>query len=99
MVETNYLQPIIRKKFDYLRDFVLEKNRKYGDSALKPVRIFSKADTGQGILVRLDDKMSRLMKGDMPLDHELIRDIIGYLVLYDVYLDESKIKYEKNNKD
>ena len=86
------MQKKIADKFDYLKEFVLAKNRKYGDSALNPVRVFSKADRKQGLLVRLDDKISRLMKGNLELDHELVRDIIGYLVLYDVMLDEEKGK-------
>ena len=58
-----------------------DKNRKYGNSALDPVRIFSKASPIEQILVRIDDKLSRLrsMQSDETEDVEL--DLIGYLIL------------------
>ena len=89
----NY-QKKIKSKFEYLTKFLLDKNKKYGDSALDPVRIFARAEKYEGLLVRLDDKISRLMRGQQELDHELVRDIIGYLVLYDIMLDENVIKKE-----
>jgi rubredoxin len=56
------------------------KNAAYGDSALAPVRIFSRADPVEQIRVRIDDKISRLMRGsDAGEDTEM--DLLGYLVL------------------
>jgi hypothetical protein len=62
-------------------DLLLEKNRKYGDSAIHPVRIFSKADPVAQIDVRIDDKLSRIRSAqdDDTEDPEL--DLIGYLIL------------------
>jgi len=58
-----------------------EKNIAYGDSALDPVRIFSKANSIEQLLVRIDDKLSRFARGsDYPGDND-IDDLIGYLVL------------------
>jgi len=58
-----------------------EKNIAYGDSALDPVRIFSKASSIEQLLVRIDDKLSRFARGsDYPGDND-IDDLIGYLVL------------------
>ena len=60
--------------------FLIEKNKAYGDSALKPMRIFSKADAVEQIRVRIDDKLSRLGRGQLAgEDAEL--DMLGYLVL------------------
>jgi hypothetical protein len=68
---------------------LIDKNIAYGDSALDPVRIFSKANPIEQLHVRIDDKLSRLMKGtDYPGDND-IDDLIGYLVLL-------KIAKEKN---
>jgi len=67
-----------------LREFLLDKNRKYGDSALTPVRIFSKASTIEQIKVRLDDKLSRLRNAADDEDEDVITDLIGYLVLFKV---------------
>jgi hypothetical protein len=57
-----------------------EKNRAYGNSALEPVRVFSKADTVEQIKVRLDDKLSRLMRGTAA-GEDVEHDLMGYLVL------------------
>lgn len=58
-----------------------EKNHSYGNSALDPVRIFSKATPVEQILVRLDDKLSRLKRGDNRFQEDTILDLLGYLVL------------------
>lgn len=72
-----------------IAQMLIDKNIAYGDSALSPVRIFSKADPREQLHVRIDDKLSRLMKGqDYPGDND-IDDLIGYLVLL-------KIAKEKN---
>ena len=63
-----------------IRDLLLMKNNAYGNSVADPVRIFSKADVLEQINVRIDDKISRLVRGlDAGEDVEL--DLIGYLVL------------------
>jgi hypothetical protein len=73
-------QRFIADECDRIREMLLVKNRAYGNSALEPLRIFSKADTEEQIRVRLDDKLSRLARGsDAGEDVEL--DLLGYLVL------------------
>lgn len=69
---------------DAIKALLLEKNRKYGDSALNPVRVFSKSDPLEQIRVRLDDKLSRLRNQQDDEDEDVIADLIGYLVLYQV---------------
>lgn len=59
---------------------LLTKNIQYGNSALEPVRVFSKASPREQILVRLDDKLSRIAKGKDETE-DVILDLIGYLVL------------------
>ena len=59
----------------------IEKNRAYGDSALEPVRIFSKAQTIEQLYVRIDDKLSRVEGGHEYPGDDTIKDLIGYLVL------------------
>lgn len=66
---------------DELKEMLLEKNRRYGDSALSPVRIFSRSDTLEQIRVRIDDKLSRLRNQQNDEDEDVINDLIGYLVL------------------
>lgn len=67
-----------------IKELLISKNRAYGNSALDPVRIFSKAGNAEQILVRIDDKLSRFARGnEFPGDND-IDDLIGYLVLLKV---------------
>jgi hypothetical protein len=63
-----------------IRDLVLEKNQRYGDAALNPLKIFSKLDAGSSIQIRLDDKLSRIINGD-ELRKNDVADVLGYLIL------------------
>lgn len=56
------------------------KNANYGNSALEPVRVFSKADTIEQILVRIDDKLARSMRGHAA-GEDVELDLLGYLVI------------------
>lgn len=64
-----------------IRATMIDKNRKYGDSALSPVRIFSKANSIEQIRVRLDDKISRMASGQQDEDEDVEQDMMGYLLL------------------
>ena len=70
----------ITRVFDSMRDLVLEKNKRYGDSALSPLGCFSKLDGEQGIRIRLDDKLKRIANAT-DLRKNDIADMIGYLSL------------------
>ena len=64
----------------FIRNLLVEKNQAYGDSALNPVRIFSKVSTVEGLKIRIDDKLSRLARGH-DAGEDVILDLIGYLVM------------------
>lgn len=69
-----------------IKEMLLEKNIQYGDSALNPVRIFSQASTEEQLLVRLDDKLSRIARGDVDLETEdVLNDLIGYMIMLKVH--------------
>ncbi len=70
----------VRAVTDSIASLLIEKNAAYGDSALNPVRVFSKADPVEQIRVRLDDKLSRLARGSAA-GEDVELDLIGYLVL------------------
>ena len=79
----------IKEVCDEICKLLQQKNLAYGNSALNPVRVFSKANTIEQINVRLDDKISRLQRGhDAGEDVEL--DLIGYLVLKRVAMKQLK---------
>lgn len=68
---------------------LVKKNIAYGNSALSPIRIFSKAGPREQLHVRIDDKLNRLMKGtEYPGDND-IDDLIGYLVLLKIAKSQS----------
>ncbi len=68
---------------DDIKELLIHKNRKYGNSALEPNRIFSKSSATEQLLVRIDDKLNRIMKGAglLATDEDVVNDLIGYLVL------------------
>ena len=61
--------------------FMIEKNKRYGDSALKPLNVFSKLKATNSIEIRLDDKLSRIIKAGKFNCNDTC-DLFGYLVLY-----------------
>lgn len=70
----------VRKVLAEVESTLLEKNRQYGNSALDPLRIFSKASTIEQLYVRIDDKLSRVKRG-LGESEDVILDLLGYLVL------------------
>ena len=73
---------ILALHFYCITPLLLYKNKKYGDSALKPKRIFYKGTTLSSILIRLDDKLSRVMENNDKLPRiNDVADIIGYCTL------------------
>lgn len=72
----------IALKFIDLADMVLAKNRKYQGAALNAVPTFAPHLTpGDKILVRMDDKLSRIRAGAGDEDEDPYADLVGYLVL------------------
>jgi len=65
---------------DELKRFLLNKNANYGDSALKPIKVFSKGDSGDNIDARMDDKLSRIVESEEQRKNDFV-DLTGYLVL------------------
>jgi hypothetical protein len=65
----------------FIRDLLITKNEKYGNSALEPMRVFSKASNVEQILVRIDDKLSRIKTSSNLEDEDVVLDLIGYLLL------------------
>lgn len=66
-------------------DLLAEKNEKYGDSALNPIRLFSRGDAVDSLCVRIDDKINRIKNSGLNADTEdSVQDLIGYLVLLQV---------------
>ena len=67
---------------DGMKNLLLYKNKKYGDSAINPKNIFYKGDATNSILIRLDDKIGRVKSNteEQPRVND-VADIIGYCTL------------------
>ncbi len=79
------VQGMIIEECDFIRALLLNKNKKYGNSAVSPKRIFSTADAVEQIKVRIDDKLSRIQNSGLGDDSEdSVQDLIGYLLLLKV---------------
>jgi hypothetical protein len=75
------VQRLIAEECDAVKALLLAKNARYGNSALDPVRIFSRADGVEQIKVRIDDKLSRLARGAGEEMEDVEQDLLGYFVL------------------
>jgi hypothetical protein len=74
---------------DEIRDMLISKNEKYGNSALEPIGVFSKLSPKEGLLIRIDDKLKRIKNGSLDKDDEdVVNDLIGYLVLLKIHANK-----------
>lgn len=76
-----------QKVFNGMRDLVLEKSKRYGDSALNPIKCFSKVSADESIRIRLDDKLKRIMnaseirKNDaLPILSDIFRSFVSRVI-------------------
>lgn len=99
----------VREVLEEIKDLLISKNQKYGNSAIEPLGVFSDLSPEEGIRVRIDDKLKRIKNGSLHHDDEdVINDLIGYLVilkilqkdqkeLLDKVMNEEKYKWFYNN--
>ena len=74
-----------------IEDLLVAKNKKYGNSALEPLGVFSQLSAKQGLLVRIDDKLKRIKNGSLDNDDEdVVNDLIGYLVLLKIHANREQ---------
>ncbi len=83
-MEMNDSQKDITETCESLKRFLLEKNKRYGNSALEPINVFSKLSSEEGIKLRLDDKIKRI-KNSTELRKNDVIDLTGYLILMCVH--------------
>jgi len=85
------LETEIRATCAMLADFLVEKNRAYGNSAAEPIGVFAKRlDTLAQIDVRLDDKINRLAKGSEYPGDDTVKDLAGYLILRMIVAEQQR---------
>lgn len=79
MTEDNFEQNV-RRILGEVGDLLVERNREYGNSALDPIGVFSKASREDQLATQLDHKLSRVARGGDP-SNDTLRDIAGYVTL------------------
>jgi hypothetical protein len=72
---------LIIEECEALKDLLISKNAQYGNSAIEPLRIASEATAEEQILVRIDDKLSRLARGHGNENEDVWQDLLGYILL------------------
>ena len=80
----------VKEVCDGVANLLIEKNKSYGNSALDPIHCFYKGTATDAIKVRLDDKLSRLMRGNEFDTEDTVLDLMGYLVLLKISLKKIK---------
>ena len=85
----------VRSICNEVADMLVEKNKSYGNSALEPINCFYKGDSSTSIRVRIDDKLSRIMRGNEFQGDDTIKDLMGYLVLLRIATikDEAELQF------
>lgn len=87
-------QQKIKRLCDSISDLLIYKNQKYGNSAISPLKLFSKLDNINSIKIRLDDKLMRIKNSQDTRTND-ITDIIGYLILLLIAKDVKTEEIEK----
>lgn len=77
--------------FDGLRDLLIEKNKAYGNSALDPLNVFAQASAVDQLRTQIDHKLSRIKRGSEYQDEDTLRDLIGYLALFLLAVEDADL--------
>ena len=86
----------IKQRCKELEELLLSKNAKYGNSALEPLNVFSKANAVSGIKVRIDDKLKRIQNaGLVDATEDTLQDLAGYLILLMIAKDNESHDIQK----
>ena len=86
-------QKKILKNMERVTKLLIKKNKAYGDSATNPKNVFAKGDAVDNIAARIDDKLMRIQNsGISPEIYDTIDDLMGYLCLLKIAIDEREKK-------
>jgi hypothetical protein len=79
----------ITAECDKLKEMLLDKNRKYGDSALSYGSVF-KISPVTALKARINDKIARLKNDNKDEDEDIILDLLGYFILLRIAISKEK---------
>ncbi len=77
----NEFEKDLNKVLEEIREILIYKNKKYGNSALEPIKIFSKTSSTENIKSRIDEKLNRIKNNTGDDDEDATTDLLGYLIL------------------
>jgi hypothetical protein len=77
----NQTEKAILDECNRIANFLIEKNRAYGNSFEKPISVFSKSSAEEQIYCRIDDKLNRIASNKEYPGDDSVLDTIGYLIL------------------
>jgi hypothetical protein len=94
--EEIYTKTPLKQTADYIieeceniKNLLLEKNRKYGDSATRKGMVFN-LQASTAIKDRINDKLSRLRNDNKDEDEDIILDLLGYFILLRIALKKEQ---------
>ena len=64
--------------------YLKTKNERYGNSALEPIGVFSEGNPNILLLVRIDDKLSKI-KNSTDIKKNDVVELVGFLILFMLY--------------
>jgi hypothetical protein len=70
----------IKRTCEDICALLLRKNKAYGDSVFSPINLVSKATVTERLWIRIEDKLSRLARGE-DAGEDTITDLIGYFIM------------------
>ncbi len=77
-----------------LKELLVSKNEKYGDSVLNPTTFICKLSPRERIKVRMEDKLSRMTRGVDSDDEDARLDLLGYLILERIAINREAYQRE-----
>lgn len=83
-VEVTDFRSKVQSVLKEIEDLLVEKNESYGNAALKPLAMFSKASAEERLNIAIDNKLNRLYSGKEYGQEDTAVDLIGYLVLREI---------------
>jgi len=73
-----------------LECFLLDKNKKYGNSLFNDIGIFHKGSPLDKFDARIDDKLARKKNNNVNEDEDIELDLLGYLINKRIYLNHNQ---------
>lgn len=83
---------LIREECQRIEEWLVTKNRKYGNAALEPIGVFCNLDSVERINARLDEKLNRIKNRQDDEDEDPEDDLVGWLILKRIAARKAKTK-------